>query len=195
MKPEDYENYSDNLVNAIMTFNGLFSDYVKQMNPDMWQRAVDYAKDYAKSGNVSFNYVKDKIPEHIIASTLSQTIFIKELSDEIEAVRDMYITFVESNSKLLPEEIQQKWLKENETTAEDPFGYEEDFEVFIRCDHKFTFAEFDEDDWMNYTNIVIHCTKDKEFQQAYLSMLYDTLTEKSDVYQYFIRCMEEQDNV
>ena len=195
MKPEDYENYSDNLVNAIMTFNGLFSDYVKQMDPDIWQRAVDYAKDYARSGNVSFNYAKDKIPEHILASTLAQTVFIKELADEIEDVRDLYISFVEENKKMTSQAIQEKWLSLNETTKEDPFGYEEDFRIFAKCEHKFTFAEFDEDDWMSYTNIVISCTSNKQFQQEYTSILYDTLTEQSEIYQYFIRCMEEQDNV
>lgn len=192
MKEEDYQRYEQNVLDAIMKFQHLFSDYIKQMNPELWDRAVDYAKDYSTSGNVTLSYVKEKIPENILANTLAQTIFIKELADDIEETREEYLEFVENNKKLPSEQIREKWLKETEYTAEDPFGYEKDLDLFIQCNHKFTFSEFDEDDWFNYTNIVTNCVKDKEFQKTYYAICMALGTE-SEVYQYFVRCMEEQE--
>jgi hypothetical protein len=195
MKPEDYENYEQNVLQAIMEFNTLFSDYIKQMDPNLWERAVDYAEDFAKSGNISFNYTSDKTPELILSNLLSQTIFIKELVTDLDEVREEYMNFVEENSKLPTPKIMEKWLNETGNTQEDPFGYENDLKMFIGCNHKFTFAEFDEEDWFNYTNIVVSCVQNKEFQREYTDILLNALSEKSDIYQYYIRCMEEQDNV
>ena len=195
MKPEDYENYEQNVLQAVMEFNTLFSDYIKQMDPDLWERAVDYAKDFAKSGNVSFNYSTDKSTEHILTTTLSQTIFIKELVTDLEETADEYTQFVTDNSKLPTAKIMQKWLEHAGTIPEDPFGYEGDLNIFMQCNHKFTFAEFDDEDWLNYANICVRCMKNKDFQKQCTDLLLTNLGEESDVYQYYIRCMEEQDNV
>lgn len=195
MKPEDYENYEQNMLQAIMEFNTLFSDYIKQMNPDLWNRAVDYAKDYAKSGNVVFNYNTEKTPQLILSSLLAQVIFIKELALDIEETTEEYLQFVEDNSKLPTKKIMEKWLETVGTTAEDPFGYEMDLNIFMRCEHEFNFKEFDGDDWLSYSHVCVRCIKDKEFQSQYTDILLSHLGEESDVYQYYIRCMEEQDNV
>ena len=195
MKPEDYDNYEQNVLQAIMEFNTLFSDYIKQMDPNLWERAVDYAKDFAKSGNVSFNYTVEKKPEHILNTLLAQCIFIKELATDIEETRDEYTAFVEENSKLPTPVIMQKWLEHTGNSSDDPFGYENDIKMFIECNHKFMFNEFDDDDWLNYTNVCVCCVQNKEFQKEFTDILLNNLTEKSDIYQYYIRCMEEQDNV
>lgn len=195
MNPEDYENYEQNVMQAIIEFNTLFSDYIKQMDPDLWTRAVDYAKSFAASGNVTFNYTEEKTPEHILKTLLSQTIFIKELALDLEEMRDEYTEFVEQHSKLPTPTIMNKWLEHTGNTSEDPFGYENDLQMFIKCNHKFNFSEFDEEDWMNYTNISVSCVQDKQFQKQYTDILLSNLTEESDVYQFYIRCMEEQNNV
>lgn len=192
MKQEDYDKYSEDLLNAVMEFNGLFADYVKQMDVGLWGRAVDYAKEYAKSNTVSFNYSNEKTSKQVLNNTVSQTIFIKELSDEIEITRETYLTFFETNKELSVVEIQNKWLEENKTTEKDPFGYEEDITLFIDCEHKFTFSVFDEDDWLAYTNIVVCCVIDPDFQQEFKSILLERFTEKSDLYKHYIICMEEQ---
>jgi hypothetical protein len=195
MNPEDYENYEQNVMQAVIEFNTLFSDYIKQMDPDLWTRAVDYAKSFAASGNVTFNYAEEKTPQIILTNLLSQTIFIKELALDIEETRDEYLDFVEENSKLPTASIMLKWLEKTGNTPDDPFGYENDLKMFILCEHKFKFNEFDDEDWMNYTNVAITCVQNKEFQKQYTDILLNNLSEKSDIYQYYIRCMEEQDNV
>jgi len=45
---------------AIIEFGFKFAEYVKEMDPDLWKRAVDYAKDWTQVEGVSFYYVKDE---------------------------------------------------------------------------------------------------------------------------------------
>ena len=87
MKQEDYDKYSEDLLNAVMEFNGLFADYVKQMDVGLWGRAVDYAKEYAKSNTVSFNYSNEKTSKQVLNNTVSQTIFIKIKKGSIRLVK------------------------------------------------------------------------------------------------------------
>lgn len=195
MKPEDYDRYEQNVVEAVIQFNSYFSEYVKQMDEDLWNRAVDYAKSFAKSGVVSFNYCSDKNIDDILGNLLAQQIFIKDLATDIEDTREEYMDFVDNNSKLTTPQIMEKWLKENNTTSDNPFGYEEDIAFFVKCDHKFSFDKFDDDDWMNYTNICIVSSVDPNFQKTYTQILLDIHGEESDLYQYYLRCMEEQGNV
>lgn len=190
MKDEDYEKYEQNVINAIIQFNTLFADYVKSVDEDLWKRAVDYAKDYAESGNVSFNYVTEKSPEHILSSTLTQTIFLRDVALDIEDVRDEYMKFIDKYRNKPTEEIQQLWLKFHDATPDDPFGYAEDLELFMRCNHTFNFAEFDEEDWMNYANLSIHCTKNREFQQKFVDVLTDNKMSDSKLYAYYVNAMQ-----
>lgn len=48
---------------AIIEFGFKFAEYVKEMNPDLWKRAIDYAKDWTQVEGVSFHYVKDEEDE------------------------------------------------------------------------------------------------------------------------------------
>jgi hypothetical protein len=171
MKDEDYDKYEQNLMEAIFKFNTLFADYVKSVDEDLWKRAVDYAKDYSGSGNVSFDYVSEKTPDNLLKNTLSQTIFLRDLATDIEEVREEYIAFIRNNKSKTTKEMQEKWLQYYQTTPEDPFGYQQDINMFIECDHKFNFSEFDDEDWLNYTNITIHCTTNRNFQDKFMDIL------------------------
>lgn len=192
MKEEDYEKYQNDMIHACLQFNMLFSEYVKEMNPDLWQRGVNYAKDYAASGSVSFVYSNDRTVDTVLSSTLSQTIFIHDLAEDLDDTRDQYINFVskmkQKNKSV--DEIKHAWLKETEYTADDPFNNEKDLSFFINCKHKFNFSEFDETDWLNYVNITNSCGKNQSFQLELGSIILDILGEESDIYQYYIRCME-----
>jgi hypothetical protein len=45
---ENDENYAEaqlKVCQAFIQFNSFFSEYIKTMNPDLWKKAVDYAKD------------------------------------------------------------------------------------------------------------------------------------------------------
>jgi hypothetical protein len=115
MKPEDYDNYEQNVIEAIIQFNSYFSEYVKQMDEDLWNRAVDYAKSFAQSGVVSFNYVSEKSPDVVLNNLLSQQIFLKDLVIDIDETREEYMEFVEVQTKkgLSTPEIMKKWLEQD----------------------------------------------------------------------------------
>jgi hypothetical protein len=53
------EDHKDLVHEAIIEFQFAFCDYVKQMDIDMWKRAVDYAKTFTKVEGVSFEYDKE----------------------------------------------------------------------------------------------------------------------------------------
>ena len=195
MKDEDYEKYESDFVNAVIQFNSLFADYVKSVDEELWKRAVDYAKDYAGSGNVSFNYISEKNSKSILSSLLSQTIFLRDLALDIDEVREEYIQFVNEHKNKTTEEIQDLWLKYFETTREDPFGYGQDLNLFIECDHKFKFSDFDDEDWTNYANITIHCTKNGEFQHKFLDILDENSLHGTELYNYYNNALKSIDSM
>jgi hypothetical protein len=58
------EDEKNNLMRTAMIEFGLnFARYIKEVDRDMWQRAVDYAKDTTDVDGVEFNYPKDESEE------------------------------------------------------------------------------------------------------------------------------------
>jgi hypothetical protein len=51
------ENSEDKILKALLKFNKLFSEYVKENDPDLWDRAVDFAKDFTDVNGVTLNYI------------------------------------------------------------------------------------------------------------------------------------------
>jgi hypothetical protein len=54
------ENPGDELADALLNFMSLFSNYVKECDPKLWKRAIDYAKSFAETDNVKFHYYEDE---------------------------------------------------------------------------------------------------------------------------------------
>jgi len=57
----DDELEEEKLLEAFMSFTTLFSKYVKENNPDLFKRAVDYAKTYTEEdvSGVIFHYLDE----------------------------------------------------------------------------------------------------------------------------------------
>lgn len=196
LKEEDYEKYQHDLLNACLQFNTLFCEYVKQMDPALWKRAVDYAKDFTNSGIIKFKYVEERSIENLLANPLSQTIFVRELSDSIEYMLSEYIEFVnERKSHMTVDEIKKSWLKQTGYEESDPFNNENNLNFFIQCDHRFAFDKFDEDDWISYMNVTHNCSKNREFQERLLPILEKHLGMESKFYHYFVKCLELNDGL
>jgi len=51
------EDSEEKLLKALLKFNKLFSEYVKENDPDLWDRAVDFAKDFTDVNGVTLNYI------------------------------------------------------------------------------------------------------------------------------------------
>jgi hypothetical protein len=43
---------------AFLEFTHHFQEYVREMNPDLWKRAVDYAKTFTEVEGVEFTYAE-----------------------------------------------------------------------------------------------------------------------------------------
>jgi len=68
----NYENYDDDqdqasddndkIFEAVMVFNSHFSTYVKQTDPELFKRAVDYAKTFTEEdvSGIILNYKTEK---------------------------------------------------------------------------------------------------------------------------------------
>lgn len=64
---------------AMLQFNCKFSEYIKEMNPELWKKAVDYAVTFTSVDGITFEYVKTDVGEDVIAN-----IDIEEDEDENE---------------------------------------------------------------------------------------------------------------
>lgn len=46
------------LAQAFLVFTHHFQEYVREMDPEMWKRAVDYAKTFTEVEGVEFTYAE-----------------------------------------------------------------------------------------------------------------------------------------
>lgn len=53
---------------AMLQFNCKFSEYVKEMNPELWKKAVDYAVTFTEVNGITFEYMKTAEGEDVIAN-------------------------------------------------------------------------------------------------------------------------------
>lgn len=64
---------------AMMEFNCKFSEYVKEMDPALWKKAVDYAVTFTKVHGITFEYVNNET--HDVIASVEVT---EEPEDEAE---------------------------------------------------------------------------------------------------------------
>jgi hypothetical protein len=57
---EESDEGGEELANALLNFMSLFSNYVKECDPALWKRAIDYAKSFAETENIKFLYYDDE---------------------------------------------------------------------------------------------------------------------------------------
>lgn len=56
MKPEDLEKLDPRIVLAMLNFGLLFSQYVDEIDHEIWERAVDYAKSFTTMDGIDIQY-------------------------------------------------------------------------------------------------------------------------------------------
>ena len=56
---EESDDLDDDIevTQAFLMFHDYFSTYVKEMDPELWRRAVDYSKTFTDVEGVEFTYV------------------------------------------------------------------------------------------------------------------------------------------
>jgi len=60
---EDFEGLNEEaqmkVCQAFLQFNSYFSQYIKEMDKDLWQKAVDYAKDSVDIPGVELKFIDE----------------------------------------------------------------------------------------------------------------------------------------
>lgn len=56
---EDTEEAQLKVCQAFLQFNSYFSKYIKEMNPDLWKKAVDFAKDSVDIPGVELRFIEE----------------------------------------------------------------------------------------------------------------------------------------
>ena len=54
---DDEREEAEMLTQAFLQFTHHFQEYIKVINPELWKRAVDYAKTFTDVEGVEFTYV------------------------------------------------------------------------------------------------------------------------------------------
>jgi hypothetical protein len=49
---------AERFAEAFLIFTHYFQDYVREMDPELWKRAVDYAKTFTEVEGVEFTYAE-----------------------------------------------------------------------------------------------------------------------------------------
>ena len=55
----DIRGMDPRLTKAMIIFGLKVSEYVKEMDHDLWYRSIDYAKTFTKVDGIEINYTKD----------------------------------------------------------------------------------------------------------------------------------------
>ncbi len=56
MTPEDIKKLDPRIVLAMLNFSLLFSQYIEETDPQLWERGVDYAKSFVSVEGVDIEY-------------------------------------------------------------------------------------------------------------------------------------------
>jgi hypothetical protein len=57
---EEYAEAQLKVCQAFLQFNSFFSQYIKELNPDLWQKAVDFAKDSVDIPGVELKFIDEE---------------------------------------------------------------------------------------------------------------------------------------
>lgn len=136
------------LLLGIAEFHFKFAEYVRESDPTMFYRAIDYARSYTKVDGVSFDYWHDDNKK-----------FLQELSDLLLKIQNSYEKCLR---KFQDETIaNEKWMKKKKTTTEDILGIKNYIQNFIHHSKELEYDTFDEEDWRNFSSICSFATDDK----------------------------------
>jgi len=63
MEDIDIRDMDPRLAKAMIIFGLKFAEYVKEIDRDLWNRSIDYAKTYTKVEGIEINYLDDEKDE------------------------------------------------------------------------------------------------------------------------------------
>jgi len=149
------------LLTGLADFHFKFAEYVREADQDMFYRAIDYAKTYAKTDGMKFDYWHE---DHKKFLEEMNQIFLK-----LQAKFDRLVNKIGDE-----EEAKRLWVKKKNTSHEDPLGMSRYLENFIHHAKELDYDSFDLNDWENYMKICKHI-KDPKFLEFAASRMTKVL--------------------
>ena len=59
LNEDEKQQAAENLTRAFLLFTHHFQEYLKEIDPELWKRAVDYAKTFTEVEGIEFYYVDE----------------------------------------------------------------------------------------------------------------------------------------
>lgn len=127
----------------------------------MFYRAIDYAKTYAKTDGMKFDYWHEDHKK-----------FLEEMNELFLKLQAKFDRFV---NKIGDEKEATKiWVKKKNTSHEDILGMSRYLENFMHHAKELNYDEFDLNDWENYMKICKHI-KDQKFIEFAITQMTKVL--------------------
>ena len=135
---------------TIAEFHFKFSEYIRENDEELFYRAVDYGKTFAKVEGASLTYWHEDNKKFL--SELYSTLRKKQLSF------DRLVEKVGSKDEAI-----ELWIAKKNTSKEDPIGIRNYLANFMRHARELDYDAFDMPDWINFTNICNYIQDDPKF--------------------------------
>lgn len=159
---EDYATLT-----TIVEFHFKFSEYIREIDEELFYRAVDYAKTFAKVDGASLEYWHEdnkKFLDELYRTLHKKEMLLKQFVDKI------------GNE----EEAKQMWMKKRGTNQEDILGIKNYIANFVRHGRELDYDSFDLSDWANFTNICKYVKNDPSFIDFAIGQIKRIHGENSD---------------
>jgi len=151
---------------SMVEFHFKFSEYIKENNPDLFYRAVDYAKTFTSSDKMKFEYWHEDTPR-----------FLEELSKIIMTREMKFTNYVNKIGDA--ENAKSMWMKKKKTTKDDHLGLKSYIDNFVHHSNKLNYDSFDASDWDNYIKIAMYVNNNEKFTNFAISQVSRVLGEDS----------------
>lgn len=135
---------------TIVEFHFKFSEYIRETNEELFFRAVDYGKTYAKPSGAMLTYWHEDNKK-----------FLKELNSLIHKREALFTKFMYTSED--KEEAMNLWLQKRKTSKDDPIGIKKYLSNFIQHAKELNCQAFDSDDWTNYADIARRIKNNSKF--------------------------------
>lgn len=138
------------LLVGLAEFHFKFAEYVRESDKELFFRAIDYAKTFAESGGISFDYWHEdnsKFLHELYSIFSKKTANFQRLVDKVGC----------------EEEAKQIWIEKKQTSKEDVLGMKIYTDNFIRHARELDYDAFSTEDWKNFINICKYVKDDVKF--------------------------------
>lgn len=156
------------LLTSMVEFHFKFSEYIRETDRDLFYRAVDYAKTYAKNDNgIVFDYWHEDNKK-----------FLDELLRTLVKTESSFNRLV--NKVGNEDEAKEIWMKKKKTQKDDLLGMKNYLANFIHHARSLSYENFDTTDWSNFVKVCKYITDDPKFIEFAIEQIKKNLGDTSD---------------